>query len=184
MFRSLIHSELVFECDDEGTHLYVWRSCWPVLFITVSCKDYVLASIELSWHRPFVCLLFLLWGICTFSFFSFLFFFFPGPHLQHMGVPRLRIESELQLLTYVAACGSARSLTPWSRPGFEPTSSRTSLTRWATMGTPIVTQFNSSGNYTLRWYKHQRWPFSCSSLKHHLYDTLISYLCVSFPRLT
>ena len=117
-------------------------------------------------------------------FLSSLFFFFPGPHLQHMGVPRLRIESELQLLTYVAACGSARSLTPWSRPGFEPTSSRTSLTRWATMGTPIVTQFNSSGNYTLRWYKHQRWPFSCSSLKHHLYDTLISYLCVSFPRLT
>ena len=33
----------------------------------------------------------------------FLFFIFIGLHLQHMEVPRLGVESELQLLTYTAA---------------------------------------------------------------------------------
>ena len=31
------------------------------------------------------------------------FFFFSEPHLQHMEVPRLRVELELQLLTYAIA---------------------------------------------------------------------------------
>ena len=35
------------------------------------------------------------------SFFSFLVFL--GPHLQHMEVPRLRVELELQLLAYTTA---------------------------------------------------------------------------------
>ena len=39
-----------------------------------------------------------------FSFFSFFFFlFFLGPHLQHMEVPRLGVESELLLLAYTTA---------------------------------------------------------------------------------
>ena len=56
---------------------------------------------------------------------SFLFFFL-GPHLQHMDIPRLGVELELQLLAYTtatamrdlshiviytAACGNAGSLT-------------------------------------------------------------------------
>ena len=39
---------------------------------------------------------------CGFFFLSF-FFFFLGPHLQHMEVPRLGNESELQLLAYDTA---------------------------------------------------------------------------------
>ena len=67
--------------------------------------------------------------------FFFFFFVFLGPHPWHMEVPRLGIESELQLLTYATAAaipypsmsvicttthGSAGSLA-W--PGIEPTSS-------------------------------------------------------------
>ena len=33
----------------------------------------------------------------------FSFFFFFGPHLQHMEVPRLEVESELQLPAYTTA---------------------------------------------------------------------------------
>ena len=69
-----------------------------------------------------------------FFFLSFFFFF----HLRHMEVPRLGVESELQLLVYdtvtamqdpsssanyTAACGNAGSLTHWARPGNKPTSS-------------------------------------------------------------
>ena len=60
------------------------------------------------------------------------FFCFLGPHLQHMEVPRLGVESELQLLaftttqdpsgtaTYTTAHGNAGSLTHWVRPRIEP----------------------------------------------------------------
>ena len=66
-------------------------------------------------------------------------FFFLWPYLQHMEVPRLGVEPELQLLltpqpgqheiraasvTYTAACGNAGSLTPWVRPGIKPASSQ------------------------------------------------------------
>ena len=65
---------------------------------------------------------------------------FLGPHLQHMEVPGLGIESELQLqampqpqqhrvsttsATYAAACSNALSLTHWAKPGIEPMSSWT-----------------------------------------------------------
>ena len=33
----------------------------------------------------------------------FFFFFFLGPHLWHMEIPRLGVESELQLLAYTTA---------------------------------------------------------------------------------
>ena len=67
---------------------------------------------------------------------SFLFFF--TMHLQHMGVLRLGVKSELELLAYTTAtatqdpshiCGLHNSswqhwsLTHWVRPGIEPTSS-------------------------------------------------------------
>ena len=59
-------------------------------------------------------------------------FFFLGRHVWHMEVPRLGVESELQLLaftmaqkrqiraasaTYATVHGSGRSLTHWARPG-------------------------------------------------------------------
>ena len=37
------------------------------------------------------------------TFFFFSFFFFLGPHAQHMEVPRLGLESKLQLPAYTAA---------------------------------------------------------------------------------
>ena len=65
-----------------------------------------------------------------------LYFFFLGPHLWHVEVPRLGVELELQLqllatpqqhqipaasATYARAQGSAGSLTLWARPGIKPT---------------------------------------------------------------
>ena len=61
------------------------------------------------------------------------YFFFLGPYLWHMEVPRLGIKLELQLqayatvtwvvsAAYTTACGNARSLTRWARPEIEPTS--------------------------------------------------------------
>ena len=52
--------------------------------------------------------------------FSFIYFLFLGPHLQHMKGPRLGVESEQQLWAYATAgatrdpshiCGNVRSLT-------------------------------------------------------------------------
>ena len=47
-----------------------------------------------SKHKNFVEVLLL------FYFIIFFYFCFLGPHLQHMEVPRLRVESELQLPAY------------------------------------------------------------------------------------
>ena len=107
----------------------------------------------------------LLWSLCRIVFstvsteelsikFWFLFFPFPnvmfellssincslflGPHLQHMEVPKLGDDLELQLSTYTTAHSNAGSLTHWVGPGIEPSSSRILvmlITHWATMGT-------------------------------------------------
>ena len=72
---------------------------------------------------------------------------FLGPHLQHIDVPRLGVESELQLpadtiatairiratsSTYTTVHGNAGSVTHWARPGIEPLSSWI-LIRFVTM---------------------------------------------------
>ena len=64
------------------------------------------------------------------------FFFFLGLHLWHMGVPRLGVQLELQLLPYPTSTAAqdpshfcdlhhrnAGYLTYWARPGIKPTSS-------------------------------------------------------------
>ena len=76
------------------------------------------------------------------DFFFFFFFGFLGPHLQCMEVPRLGVESELQLPAYTTAtaildlsrvCDLHHSswqhqiLNPLRRPGIEPVSSRTQV---------------------------------------------------------
>ena len=79
------------------------------------------------------------------TFLSFFSFSFPGPYLRHVGVPRLGVRSELQLLAYAAAHGNARSLIHWARPGIEPTSSWILvrfLTHWVTTGTPNFSFLN------------------------------------------
>ena len=68
-------------------------------------------------------------------------FIYLGPHWRHMDVPRLGIKLELQLPAYATGNSKARSephlwpkrqlrsnprsLTHWTRPGMEPTSSGT-----------------------------------------------------------
>ena len=57
----------------------------------------------------------------------------PTPRLQQH-------QTQAASATYTTACGSARSLTHWARPGVEPLSSWMPvrfLTRWATTGTPV-----------------------------------------------
>ena len=68
---------------------------------------------------------FTFWGCFVFVFLPFL-----GLHLRHMEILRLGVQSEPQQLgiraasvTYTTAHGNARSLTPWARPGIEPTTS-------------------------------------------------------------
>ena len=60
-------------------------------------------------------------------FFSFFSFFFLGPFLRRKEVPRLRVDSELQLLAYTTATpdprGHARSFHLLVRPGIQPASS-------------------------------------------------------------
>ena len=105
------------ECDIVGVIQHVAFSDWPLL---------------LSNMHVFSLL----------GYFFFFFFCFLGPHPQHMEVPRLEVQSELQLLAYSTAIatsnlslvcdlhhsttaqGNARSLTHWARPGIKPVSSR------------------------------------------------------------
>ena len=94
--------------------------------------------------------------------FFFFFLVFLGPHLRHMEVPRLGVESELQLpaspqpqqrqtwaspATYPTACSNAGSLTYWARPGIEPTSS------WILVGF-LLTEPQSPGINLCIW----QWP--------------------------
>lgn len=88
-----------------------------------------------------------------YTIFSFLFFFFIlRPYPQHMEVPRLGVELELQLQAYATAkampdlniwdlttaSSNARFIIHWTRPSLKPESSQILiglLTHWATMGT-------------------------------------------------
>ena len=82
----------------------------------------------------------LCWGLGKILLLFCLFvFFFLGPHWQHMEVPRLEVQSELQLLAYARAWAMpdpscvcdlhrssrqrAGSLTHWAKLGIEPISS-------------------------------------------------------------
>ena len=49
--------------------------------------------------------------LCFGFVFVFVFVLLLGPHLQHMEVPRLGVESELQLPAYTTAHGTTGSLT-------------------------------------------------------------------------
>ena len=77
---------------------------------------------HLAWRRPSYSKKMVSWKDKSFKNFmhkdlsiSFLFvcllFCFLGPYLWHMVIPRLGVESELQLPVYIAAQGNARCLT-------------------------------------------------------------------------
>ena len=98
------------------------------------------------------------WSFLFYLYFHlFIYFaFFLGPHLLRMEVPRLGVESELQLSTYATAHGKAGSSTHWARPGIQPTSS------WMLVG--FITA-----------EPQQVLPGSCSFLDEHVIS--------EFPRL-
>ena len=105
-----------------------------------------------------------------------------GPHLWYMEVPKLGVESELQLpayttatatralshiTTYTIAHGNVGSPTPWERAGIEPTSSWILTSRvcytghWATRGAPaelllisteLMSDTNSSNKTKRLWH--------------------------------
>ena len=84
------------QCGEHSTGQYSGkgpqRSPWP-------CKDPPHPGLDLFLTE------------CAFPFFFFLsFFFFLGPHLQHVEVPRLEAESELQLPACTPAPGKTGSL--------------------------------------------------------------------------
>ena len=95
---------------------------------------------------------------------------FLWPHLCHMEVPRLGVESELQLqptlqpwqhwiqaasVTYATACSNTRSLTHWVRPGIKPASSQRHL---------VLNLLNHNGNslYILILLYMSYWIFQFS----------------------
>ena len=98
-------------------------------------------------------------AVLSLWFFSFYSFFFLGPHTWHMEIPKLGVELKLQLrpkpqprqhwiwaasVTCAAACSHSGSLTHWVRPGIKPYPHGHYvgfLTRWATMGTPLLHLF-------------------------------------------
>ena len=82
-------------------------------------------SIALSIFSLWFSFIFFL-DFCIVSFWQrsyFLLFFLRAVHLWHTEVPRLGVQSELQLLTYTTAHGNDGSLTHWAGPGIKPTSS-------------------------------------------------------------
>ena len=88
--------------------------------------------------------------------FIYLFIYFLGPHPWHMEVPRLAVQSELQLPACTTATATpdwscicdlhhsswqCRSLTHWTRPGIKPASSWILVgfvNCWATMLPPVT----------------------------------------------
>ena len=77
-------------------------------------------------------------GIVQHAFYIPWFFFSLGPHLRHIDIPGLGVESDLQLPAYNTACSNARYLIHWARPGIKPMSSwilNRFLTSWSTTGT-------------------------------------------------
>ena len=104
-------------------------------------------------------------------------FCFLGLHLQHMEVPRLGVQSELQLPVYATATatlwdlscicdlyhssrGNVRSLTQWARPGTEPVFS------WILVG--FIT--------TKPWWELH---YACQ-FRYHIYQWVISYFSIIF----
>ena len=100
---------------------------WPIHNLTLRWKFRMVVNVVVQSRRK-------LGGYCNLhlSFLPFFFFFFLGPCMQHMEIPRLGVELDLQLLayttatatqapsctsvTYTTARGNTRYLTHWARP--------------------------------------------------------------------
>ena len=88
-------------------------------------------------------------------FFFWSFFVFFRPHLKHREVLRLGVEWELQLLAYTTGHGNVGSVTHWSRPGIEPTTSQFqvkliyTVPRWELPSSPFLSRQFWDMNYIL-----------------------------------
>ena len=82
-------------------------SCESFFFLKYSWYETPIRSMNCRYFSHFVC---------------FLFTFFLSP-LQHMEVPRLRVQLELQLPAYTTVRSNSGSLTHWTGPGIELASS-------------------------------------------------------------
>ena len=72
------------------------------------------------------------------------FFFFLQPHWQHMEIPGVGVELDLQLPAYSTACSNAKSSPsgPGQGSNLHPhRDNNGSLTLWATMGTPLISSW-------------------------------------------
>ena len=93
-----------------------------------------------------------------------------------MEVPGLGVEWQLQLPAYTPACSNTGSLTHWSRPGIEPTSSWRRVgfwSRWATRGPPPFLFY-----FTFYWSVVDLRcciSFRCSAIYTFLFQILFLY---------
>ena len=128
--------------------LCMWASSLYALLLVVLTISWAVQKPLLTWPEDSPDFLFF-----SFSFFSLSFLLF-GPHLWQMEVPRLGVQSELQLLafaqpqqqgiwamsvTYTTAHSNSGSLTHWARPGIKLESSWILVrffNHWAMKGTP------------------------------------------------
>ena len=115
------------------------RTSWSVMIqhwksYNLTCATLLgiqsLRSLQIQWARTQT---HLLMTKVSKNVWTYLINLFLWPHLEHMEVPRLGVELEVQLrrapqqhqiqassATYTAAWGNARSLTHWARPGIKP----------------------------------------------------------------
>ena len=122
----------------------VWSDECVQISLTMVIISYIYVYIKTLCHTPYIYTIYPNNHRIEMFYFTvsgiFLFFYFLGPHLQHMEGTRLGVELELQLPVYTTATAtpdpscicelhhSSRqcqilSQTHWARPGTEPTSS-------------------------------------------------------------
>ena len=102
---SLLHPCPAQHCPCRQGPAFSPGSCWkehgllrpPVFYNLVKNSNGVLSESQQGWSD--------FWSPCLFTapFYLFFFFFFLGPNLQYMEVPRLGVESELSLPVYATA---------------------------------------------------------------------------------
>ena len=88
------HSEKMDVCAPDGRSSQDTESASDLIFDFLICRTVISKFLLLIIPNLYVCLFCLLFFFC---------FCFLGLHLWHMEVPRLEVESELQLLAYATA---------------------------------------------------------------------------------
>ena len=163
LFLLFLGKVFVFSYEEKNKYFPSFDICHLKLYLLPqSIKVFMYSNCQLSkrtWRNPVICLKKLVgegfslsylkmkflklnrWASSVFVFIYLFYLVFLGPHLRHRDVPRLGVQSELQLLAYTTPHGNSGSLTQWARPGIEPRSSWMLvgfINCWAMSGTPVV----------------------------------------------